>query len=77
MPFWRKNIGEMAYCDNPVALDIFYASEAKIKRQEVNGLCFDLLNLSGGKDISIIDLQELCSLFPTENLPGQKEAAGQ
>ena len=58
MPFWLKST------------DIFFANPVKImldpnylkqREQAINELVFDLLNISGHREISIIDLIDLCS----------------
>jgi hypothetical protein len=66
MPFWLKS--SEIFNANPVQ-PMTDSNHLKQRDQAINELVFDLLNISGHKEIQIIDLIDLCSnLLPTEPL---------
>jgi hypothetical protein len=49
MPLWPKNHGEILHHQNQVIIDIYMTGYKKQRNQEINGLCFDIMNLSGNR----------------------------
>ena len=70
MPFWLQSIDPMLRLAGKCFDDDIQAK--KQKQQDMNGAVYDLMNISGEKSISIIDLVEMCANFQQSTPLGQE-----
>ena len=66
MPFWLKNADEMMCNEDRITVEQFLIKEKKQLDIDLNLAVFDLFNISGHSEISVLDLVEMCSSLPKD-----------